>query len=61
MEEKLRTLYNVLINTRENKLVPASILFDSNIIDVKRISGQEFEWKDVNTAEKKEKIKKKGD
>jgi len=56
MSEELRYLNNIFINTSGNKITPVRILFNSKIIDIQRVSEKEFDWKDINTIEKKESV-----
>ncbi len=49
----MKTLRNVLLNTKNNKLVPVTIHFEDKIVSIDYLSEIEFDWSEINTLEKK--------
>jgi len=56
MEKQLKILTNVFLNTSKNNVVPVNIYFDNSIRKIEKLSSQEFNWEEINTPEKKERI-----
>lgn len=50
----MKTLRNVLLNTRNNKLVPAIIHFEDKIASIEYLTENEFDWSEINTSEKRD-------
>ncbi|MCW8849559.1 MAG: amidohydrolase family protein [Melioribacteraceae bacterium] len=56
MDKKLKILTNVFINTTKNNVVPVNIYFDDSIKKIEKLSSKEFNWEELNTIEKKNKL-----
>lgn len=56
MNNQIKILTNVFINTDENNIVPVNIYFDETIQKIEKISSQGFKWDDVNSIQKKQKV-----
>ncbi|KAF0151349.1 MAG: allantoinase [Ignavibacteria bacterium] len=52
----IKTIKNVLISSRDNKLKLCNILYDEKIQEIKFISDCEFEWSEIKQIEKRDEI-----
>lgn len=55
-KEKLNRIQNVLVSSRENKLLLCDLYFDEKIREIKYKSQQEFDWRDISKASKRNEI-----
>lgn len=58
MNNQIKILTNIIINTSENNFTPVNIYFSDKIEKVKKIIDKEFTWQELKSEESKEEIKK---